>query len=131
MANSSHQEANRLRRHGQDRDVEVVGKKIIRRWGRKFQLLLRGGQARQSREQLATHTVRHSVERVRPAPRWAAAKGRVLGTDALLDDGPKNAGSEEPYTMLITCMGFALVTITGLTVKMVCRTSHRRLTEFQ
>lgn len=121
MAHSSHQEADRLRRHGEYCDVEVVGKRTSS-----------GGDG---------SSTSHYVD-VRPVSRDGNSppiqcgvvssaydqlyvgqrlKAWVLGADALLDDGPKNAASVA-RTMLITLAGFALVTTIGLILKVTCRT---------
>ncbi|MCX6929025.1 MAG: hypothetical protein NT154_38300 [Verrucomicrobia bacterium] len=54
-------------------------------------------------------------------------KAWVLETDAVLDYGPKNAASVA-RTMLVTCMGFGLVIVTGITFKALGRTKPLQAT---
>jgi len=121
MANSSHQEGERLRRHGEYCQVEVVRKE-------------RSSDADGSSMSYYVH--------VKPVNRADTAepiqcdvqystydqlyvgqklKAWVLGDKASLDFGPKNAASVA-RTMRVTCTGFAALLITGLTLKVIYRT---------
>jgi hypothetical protein len=126
MANSSHQDAERLRRNGRYCAVEVVRKHTSSPGDSSSTLhyldikpLDRGDEART----ISVTVVGETYEQLHVGQRL---KAWVLETEALLDYGRKNAASVA-QTMLLTCLGFGLVMVTGLTFRMVCRT--RRCTE--
>jgi len=120
MANSSHQKAEHLRRDGEYCDVEVV-----RKWASSdgdgasmsYYVDLRPVN-RASNSQPIQHEVVHSTYERLYAGRKLNAW--VLGSDALLDYGPTNAASVA-RTMLVICTGFALLMITGFTLKVIHR----------
>jgi len=121
MADSSHQHAEHLRQTGEYCDVQVVDKKTsspgdrssdnyyvyVRRVGPKIDAPLI-----QCAVLSSNYTTLHIGQQL---------KAWVLENDALLDDGPKNAGSVA-QAMLITCAGFGLLTVAGLVGRLLCRT---------
>src|SRR6266404_1314918 len=121
MANSAHREAERLRRHGEYCDVEVIRKE-------------RSSDADGSSMSYYVHV--KPVNRAdRPEPIQCEVhystyeqlyvgqklKAWVLGGEALLDFGPSNVASVA-RGMLMNCVGFAALTIAGLALKVFCRT---------
>jgi hypothetical protein len=124
MASFSHQEAERLRQHGEYCDVVVVGKEKSSGGKSTFYYVhVRPVNREATAPPLRCSVVYPAYENLHVGQRLQAW---VLGTNALLDDGPKNAASVA-RTMLRICAGFALLLITGLVLKVVCRT--RRSTE--
>jgi len=121
MANSSHQKADRLRRHGERCDVEVVGKKTSSGGdgsSTSYYVDVRPLSRETTSPPIQCGVVSSAYDQLYVGQRL---KAWVLGTDALFDDGPKNAASVT-RTMLMTCMGFALVTIIGLILRVARRT---------
>ena len=121
MANSSYLEGERLRRHGEYGDVEVIRKE-------------RSSDADGSSYSYYVHV--NPLNRAKGSPPIPCEvhysnyqqlqvgqklKAWVLGNDAALDLGPTNTGSIA-WTALVTCIGFAALLITGLTLKAVYRT---------
>ena len=127
MANSSHQQAERLRREGWHCDVEVLGKRTSSPGDGSSTFhyvdvkpLGRGDEARP----ISVSVVGSTYEQLHVGQRL---KAWVLETDALLDYGPKNAASVA-QTMRLTCMVFGLVMVTGLALRVLCRTSSLQRT---
>jgi hypothetical protein len=127
MANSSHQEAERLRRQGRHCDVEVVGKRTSSPGDGSSTFhyidvkpLDRGDEARA----ISVSVVGNVYEQLHVGQRL---KAWVLETDALLDYGPKNAAFVA-QTMRLTCMVFGLVMVTGLAIRVLCRTTSLQRT---
>jgi hypothetical protein len=123
MANSSHQKAERLRQHGDYCDVQVADKKT-------------SSPGDGSSNNYYVYVRRVSQDGDGPLIQCSVGsstyeslligqqlKAWVFATNALLDDGPKNAGSVA-QTMLLTCAGFAFLTMAGLVGRLVCRTSR-------
>jgi hypothetical protein len=121
MANSSHQEGKRLRRHGEYCQVEVVRKeRSSEADGGSISYFVhakpvnRAGTAEpiQCDVQYSDYNELYVGQKL---------KAWVLGDKASLEFGTKNAASVA-RTMLLTCTGSAAMLITGLTLKVVYRT---------
>jgi hypothetical protein len=121
IANSAHLEGERLRRHGEYGEVEVIRKE-------------RSSDADGSSYSYYVHV--NPLNRAKGSPPIPCEvhyrtyqqlqvgeklKAWVLGNDAALDLGPSNTAFVA-RGMLVTCTGFAALLITGLTLKVVYRT---------
>ena len=121
MADSSHQEAERLRRQGEYCDVEVIRKETSSGgYGSSPSYFVHVNPVnRTDRSQpIQCEVLYITYDRLRVGQKL---KAWVLGGNAALDVGPKNAASVA-RTMLMTRTGFAVLTITGLALKVFCRT---------
>ena len=121
MANSAHREAERLRRHGEYGDVEVIRKES-------------SSEADASTMNYYVHVKPvNRADRPEPIPCdvhystyqqlyvGQKLKAWVLGGEALLDLGPSNAASVS-RGMLVYCVGFAALAIAGLALRVFYRT---------
>jgi hypothetical protein len=123
MANSAHRDAERLRRHGEYCDVEVIRKE-------------KSSDADASSMSYYVHV--KPVNRAdRPEPIQCEVhystyeqlyvgqklKAWVLGGEALLDLGPSNTATVA-RGMLVNCVGFAVLTIAGVVLKVYYRTGR-------
>ncbi len=123
IANSSHQQAERLRQHGEYCDVRVVDKKTSSPGdgsSENYYVYVRRMNQKDDQPLIQCAVVSSAFDRLRIGQQL---KAWVLETNARLDDGPKNAGSVA-QTMRLTCAGFALLTMVGLIGGLVCRTSR-------
>jgi len=121
MANSSHQEAERLRQHGEYCDVEIIRKeKSSDADGSSYSYYVHVNPLNRANgsQPIPCEVLYSTYEQLQVGQKL---KAWVLGNNAALDLGPNNVTSVA-RTMLVTCTGFAALLITGLTLKVVYRT---------
>ncbi len=122
MANSSHQQAERLRQHGEYCDVQVFDKKTSSPGdgsSQNYSVYVRRLNQTGDQPLIQCEVASSACDRLRVGQRL---KAWVVGPDALLDDGPRKSGAVA-QTTLLTCAGFALLTMAGLVGRLVWRTS--------
>jgi hypothetical protein len=120
MAHLSHQQAEHLRRHGRYCEVDVVGMHTSS-----------PGDGSSTSHYVEIHPVGAAADSVRivcgvvPSTYDDLHVGQrlnawVLGTDALLDYGPKNAGSVA-QTMLVTFVSCGAAVFVGIGIRLIHR----------
>jgi hypothetical protein len=121
MANSAHQEGERLRRHGEYCEVEVVRKERspdADGGSMNYYVHVKPVNRTDTAEPIQCEVHYRTYEQLNVGQKL---KAWVLGNEAALDIGPNNTASVA-RTMVVTCIGFAVLLITGLTLKVVYRT---------
>lgn len=121
MADSSHQEGERLRRLGEYCEVEVVRKERSSDAdgsSMSYYVHVKPVNRANKAEPIQCDVHYSTYEQLRMGQQL---KAWVLGDKASLDLGPNNVASVA-RTMVVTCTGFAALLITGLTLKVVYRT---------
>jgi hypothetical protein len=121
MANSAHQEGERLRRHGEYCEVEVVRKERSSEadgGSMNYYVHVKPVNRADTAEPIQCDVHYRTYEKLRVGQKL---KAWVLGGEALLDLGPSNTASVA-RGMLVNCVGFAALTIAGVALKVFYRT---------
>jgi hypothetical protein len=120
MANSSHREAERLRRHGEYCDVEIIRRERSSdaEGSPSYYVQVKPVNRADRPEPIQCEVHYSTYEQLYVGQKL---KAWVLGGEAHLDLGTSNAASVA-RGMLVSCVGFAALTIAGLAFKVFCRT---------
>lgn len=124
MANSSHRQAEQLRQHGRYSDVEIKrmyssspgdGSSTF------YYIDVQPVGAFRDSKSIPCSVVSSTYDNLRVGQKL---KAWILGNDALLDSGSKNAGAVAD-TMLLFCVFFAIMIVSGVAAKIVQRMSKK------
>ncbi len=121
MANSAHQEGERLRRHGEYCEVEVVRKERSSEadgGSMNYYVHVKPVNRAKTAEPIRCDVHYRTYEGLSIGQKL---KAWVLGGEALLDLGHSNTASVARVT-LVYCVGFGALTIAGLALKVFYRT---------